>query len=262
MKEVMYDHDSIFIVGPLLIALLIAIEVGFRFGHHAAREANTVWQSQVNAIQGSLLGVLALLLGFTFSQALQRFDDRSNSVVNEANAIGTAVLRADLVAGDAKDEARRELQQYVEARIRSGKISLDQSEERAAALERVEAVQGVLWQIAMAAAAANPNPVQSGLFAQALNDMFDAYASRNAALDRHVPEIVLFLLFGTFLLTASLVGYSSGVSRQRATFATYILVVLITVLVFIIIDLDRPRRGLIEVSQQSILDLRSLYADD
>ncbi|MDX1488850.1 MAG: hypothetical protein R3268_11655, partial [Acidiferrobacterales bacterium] len=88
-----------------------------------------------------------------------------------------------------------------------------------------------------------------------VNDAIDAFGERNAALDRHVPELVLFLLFGTFVLTASLVGYSSGIARHRATFPTYILMILITFLVFIIIDLDRPRRGLIEVSQQSLLEL-------
>jgi hypothetical protein len=71
-----------------------------------------------------------------------------------------------------------------------------------------------------------------------------------------VPEAVLFLMFGTFILTASLVGYASGVSGHRASFATYILEVLIVFLVFIIIDLDRPRRGLIEVSHQSLIELQ------
>ena len=252
----MYDHASFLIVGLLLLALLGAIELGFRLGRRAAAQANDGWRSQINAIQGSLLGVLALLLGFTFSQALQRFDVRSEAVVAEANAIGTAMQRADLLPAGSRDEAARQLGRYLELRIDAGAISLDQHERRAAALEAVEAAQQALWRLAAEAAASNPNAVQTGLFAQALNDVFDSYASRNAALDRHVPEIVLFLLFVTFLLTASLVGYSSGASRQRATFATYSLVVLITVLVFIIIDLDRPRRGLIEVSQQSLYDLR------
>ena len=253
----MYNHPSYLIVGLLLLALLAAIEIGYRLGKRVATQANETWKSQINAIQGSLLGVLALLLGFTFSQALQRYDARSAAVVDEANAIGTALLRADLLPAGSRAEARRQLERYIALRIDAGAISLDLAAERAAALDAIEAAQQSLWQLAAAAAAdGNASPVQMSLFAQALNDVFDTYAARNAALDRHVPEIVLFLLFGTFVLTALLVGYSSGVSRQRATFATYVLVLLIVVLVFIIIDLDRPRRGLIEVSQQSLLDLR------
>jgi hypothetical protein len=72
--------------------------------------------------------------------------------------------------------------------------------------------------------------------------------------------VVLFLLFGTFVLTASLVGYAAGVGGHRTSLATYLLVALIVLLVFVIIDLDRPRRGLIEVSQQSLLDLQSSVA--
>jgi hypothetical protein len=86
--------------------------------------------------------------------------------------------------------------------------------------------------------------------------MIDAYSARQATLDRHVPEVVLFMLLGTLLLACALVGYVSGIAGQRAPFATYVLVTLIVLLVFIIIDLDRPRRGLIEVRQDNMLELR------
>ena len=86
--------------------------------------------------------------------------------------------------------------------------------------------------------------------------MIDSYGERDAALNRHVPEVVLFLLFGTFILTASLVGYSAGLAGHRASLATHVLVAMIVLLVFVIIDLDRPRRGLIQISQQSLLDLQ------
>jgi hypothetical protein len=85
--------------------------------------------------------------------------------------------------------------------------------------------------------------------------MFDAYASRDAAVRRHVPEVVLFLLYGTFLMAGSVIGSVAGVSGHRASFATYIMIALVVLLVFIIIDLDRPRRGLIEVDQQPLFDI-------
>ena len=251
MPEVMYNHSSILIVGLLLLALLVAIESGFRLGKKASPNANDALKVQVNTIQASLLGLLALLLGFTFSQALQRYDARSDAVTAEANAIGTVLLRIELFPEEVRSPFRKDLERYIDLRIWSGNVSLDQVDERGEALNAVEATQGDLWRSASAAISAP----QFGIVVQGLNDMFDAYTARNAALDRHVPEIVLFLLFGTFLLTACLVGYSSGVSRNRAAFPTYVLVILITVLVFIIIDLDRPRRGVIEVSQQALLDL-------
>lgn len=252
----MYDHSSLLIVGLLFLGLLISIEVGFRLGRRIANSADDSAKAQINTIQASLLGVLALLLGFTFSLALQRYDARSVAVVTESNAIGTAILRAELLPEPYRDQARDALASYVDLRIQAATISLDRVDERNEVLDRTTALQNRLWQLGSSAAEEFPNPVQTGLFVQALNDLIDTYGSRNAALDRHVPEIVLFLLFGTFALTACLVGFSSGISKNRASFPTYILVVLITFLVFIIIDLDRPRRGLIEVSQKSLMDLR------
>jgi uncharacterized membrane protein (Fun14 family) len=98
--------------------------------------------------------------------------------------------------------------------------------------------------------------VTSGLFIQSLNELIDSYGRRNAALNRHVPEVVLFLLYGTFLLTGGVVGYAAGVAGHRPSFATYILVVLIVIMAFIILDLDRPRRGLIKVDHKSLIELK------
>jgi hypothetical protein len=253
----MYDHNSVLIVAILLATLLLAIEAGYRLGRRFADRTEKPPRDQVGAIQASMLGVLALLLGFTFSLALQRHDSRSEAVIVEANTIGTAMLRARLLPDPYAAEAGGRLDEYLDLRIRAGGISLDRARQRREMLAATAAVQEQLWDIAGAVAEADPRPVPAGLFIQSLNDMIDAYGARDAALNRHVPEIVLFLLFGTFLLTASLVGYSSGISGDRVSFPTYALVCLISFLVFIVIDLDRPRRGLIEVSQQSLYDLRS-----
>jgi hypothetical protein len=204
-----------------------------------------------------LLGVLALLLGFTFSLSLQRHDSRSQAVITEANAIGTAMLRAGLLPEPLLGQTRDKLREYLDLRVVAGGISLDNVEERNAALRKTLDMQQQLWELGSRAVQENPSPVPSGLFIQSLNELIDAYGSRDAALNRHVPEVVLFLLFGAFALTACLVGYASGIARHRASFPTYVLVLLITFLVFLIIDLDRPRRGLIEVSQQSLIDLQA-----
>jgi hypothetical protein len=101
-----------------------------------------------------------------------------------------------------------------------------------------------------------PNPVTTGLYIQALNDMIDSCGSREAALNRHVPELVLLLLYGTFLMTGCVIGFTAGLSGHRTTYVTYAMVGLIVVLVFIIIDLDRPRRGLIRIDHSSLEELQ------
>lgn len=257
MRELLYNIPSTWIAGFLFVSMGLGIEAGYRVGLADRSDENESSRAHIRAVQASLLGTLALLLGFTFSLALQRFDSRSQAVVEEANAIGTAYLRADLLPAEIRDEAKKWLRDYVDLRVRHGKTALDHQRERQAQASQVDRAQQALWRVARQAAEANASPVTSGLFIQALNDMIDAYGKRQAALDRHVPETVLFLLYGTFLMAGMILGYASGVAGHRASFVSYIMTGLIVVLVFIILDLDRPRRGLIEVSQSSLINLQA-----
>lgn len=258
MSEIMYDQSSFLISGLLFFSMLVAIEIGYRIGRSGEHRANESSRNHVNVIQASLLGVLALLIGFTFSLSLQRYDSRSQAVIDEANAIGTTYLRAQLLPTPWVGQIQRLLRDYLSLRIESGAMSLDRRAERETLLVRANEILDGLWRQAVAAADRDPNPVTTGLFIQSLNDLIDAYGRRDAALDRHVPELVLFLLYATFLMTGTIVGYASGLAGHRASFVAYVMVALMVLLVFIIIDLDRPRRGLIEVSQQSLLDLQTL----
>ncbi len=256
MDEVMYDLNSILICFLLMIAMLVALEIGFRGGRLWQDRVSDGQKSQLGAVQGSLLGLLALLLGFTFSLALQRYDDRSKAVVDEANAIGTAMLRSQLIDASVRDESLNSLRNYLDLRIRSASVSLDHHEERAELLNLSEVVQASLWEQVARAVELDSRAITSGYYLQALNEMFDSYARRDAALNRHVPEAVLFLLFITFVMVSTIVGTTSGASGGRPPASMLIMVSLIVLLVFIIIDLDRPRRGIIAVDQSSLTNLQ------
>ena len=249
----MYQLSSLAIAASLFVSMLLAIELGYRLGRRKSWPDAAI--AQVSAVQAALLGLLALLLGFTFSLSLQRFDQRSAAVVAEANTIGTALLRTDLLPGDHGPRSRQVLADYIEQRIAAGRIELTRSDAREASTRHSAKLQQRLWAQAVLAAAEDPSPLRSGLYAQALNEMFDAQTSRHATLNRHVPELVLYLLYASFLLTGAILGLASGASRSRAPSATYVMVALIVVLVFTIIDLDRPRRGIIEVDQSTLLEL-------
>lgn len=255
MGEIMYEQNSLLISLILFVSMLLAIEAGYRLGQRAEQRTNESSRAHVGAIQASLLGVLALLLGFTFSLSLQRFDSRSQAVVDEANAIGTAYLRAQLLQESIRGEVMNLLRRYVDLRVQAGAVALDRQEQREAIIAKTNKALDDLWGYARRAADEDGRAVTAGLFIQSLNELIDSYGRRDAALSRHVPELVLFLLFGSFLMTGGVVGYAAGVAGHRASMVTYILVILIVVLTFIIIDLDRPRRGLIRVSQTSLIEL-------
>lgn len=260
MEEVLYDQSSILIAAVLLAAILAANETGYRVGRWQRARTDTGVRSQTNAIQAAMLGLLALLLGFTFTMALQRFDNRSQAVISEANAIGTTYLRTQLLPEEFREPARALIVRYVQLRIDASQLDLTEKNARRGAHRDVQDMQDEMWAVALAAAEQDPRPVTTGLFIQSLNELIDVYGERNAALNKHVPEVVLFLLFAVFIIAGAVLGFSGGLEGGRPLLATVAMSLLIVLVIFIIIDLDRPRRGLIEVNQESMLDLGAAIA--
>ncbi|MEO1139033.1 MAG: hypothetical protein AAFW87_06215 [Pseudomonadota bacterium] len=248
-QEVLYDIDSIFIVLGLLASMLAAMAIAYVFGRKRYRQATEEFRSQTTAVQGSLLGLLALLLGFTFSLALSRHDDRSQAVVAEANAIGTAWLRISYLPEDAQDKARADLRRYLRLRVEAGEVTADQDTRRNRLVANAEDAFSDLWTDASQIIRDVNGPAAVAVGA-ALNDMIDALSSRDASIERHVPEVVLMMMFVTFILSGAMLGYGSGVAGTTPATPVYLMMILIVLLVFMIIDLDRPRRGLIEVNQE------------
>ncbi|NWG38512.1 MAG: hypothetical protein HXY27_00890 [Hydrogenophilaceae bacterium] len=256
----LYSLNSLLIAGILLFSMLVAIEAGHRIGRIFRPSASEPYKSQVNAVQASLLGVLALVLGFTFSLALQRFDSRSEALTDEANAIGTAYLRAQLLPDPVRSGVHKLLRDYLDLRLQEGQVSLADDAQRRILLLRAKRLQETLWQHAMQAAEIDNGVVTTGLFIQSLNEAIDSFGRRDDELRRHIPEEILLLLFLTFVVTGGVVGYSSGLSGHRPPLVVYIMVLLIVVLTFIIIDLDRPRRGLVTIDQDSLLELKASFS--
>ena len=221
MKEIMYDHNSVLIVSALFVCMLLAMEIGFHSGRRkqaCATEAIT----QANAVLAAMLGLLALLLAFTFSAALQRYENRSQTVVAEANAIGTTYLRAQLLPKGMPDEVQALLRQYLGVRIQDGRVDATEPELHESLLHQAKLMEAQLWSHAVKAAELDPGPVISGLFIQSLNELIDTSSTRDAALNRHVPEIVLFLMFATIVLTTATLGFASGIAGHRVTLAARI----------------------------------------
>lgn len=251
----MYSQSSFLIVSGLFILMVLAMEIGFRSGLRKQAKA-TEAITQANAVLVSMLGLLALLLAFTFSAALQRYEDRSRTVVAEANAIGTTYLRARLLPLGMQDEVRALLRQYLDVRIQEGRVDSTEPELHESLLHQAKLMEARLWSHAVKAAELDKSVVTSGLFIQSLNELIDTSTTRNAALNRQVPEIVLLLMFATIIMTTATLGYASGIAGHRVTLAAFVLVMLIALVVYLIIDLDRPRRGAIQVSHESMLSLQ------
>ena len=169
------------------------------------------------------------------------------------------MLRVRLLPEKFQHDASNLLREYVDLRIAVGKLDLTRRAERKDYDNRISKLQTELWALAVSAALDDPRPVTTGAFISSINEVIDSQGKRNALLQMHVPEVVLFLLFIVFIASGGILGYSSGLSGRRVVAPTIMVSFLIAMIVFIIIDLDRPKRGLIQVDQGSMLVLQESY---
>ena len=247
----------IFLVSSIVI--LSASEIGRRIGVRRA----ALGGDYIATLESAILSLLALMIGFTFAMALSRFEGRRDAVLNEANAIGTTALRARLLPAPHNAQALKLLREYVQVRLDITR-RVPSAAELNDAIARSNAVQEALWGQALAAAAKDAGMVPTGIFIQTLNEMIDNQEKRLTAGRNRVPNIVLLALYGIAIVAGAFTGYGSGLEKGRSRLPVYLTGILVSSVILLIQDLDRPNTGFITVSQQPMLDAAAgiaAYAD-
>jgi hypothetical protein len=201
---------------------------------------------------GSLFALMAFLLAVTMGMAADRFDARRGLVLDEANSIGTTFLRAGFLPEPSSTEVRELLREYVPLRI-----NVADQERLLANFARSAEIDAELWAITEALEPDMAGSETFALFVETLNETIDLHASRIAAIIyARVPETVLLLLILGSALTLGMVGYSAGLTRRRSPVTAVVLVIVLGAVITIVVDLDRPRDGFLQVSQQPLVDLQ------
>lgn len=245
----------IWLVAIIKIAmLLLALEFGYRIGFRKYKIHKEAKLSGGKTILSSIFAILGLIFAFTFSAGVHRYDLRNQEVIHESNAIGTAFLRADLVAEPGQTKIKQILFDYTRARIISteDKLELEQQVEK---LEVSNLVLSDLWPATMAAISQQPQiaPAERMVLVSAINDVLDLNTLRNAAFLDRLPSAVLWLLMVISVIALAEAGFNSGllgtISRLRYT----VFSVILALLLMTITDYDRPRDGLILVHQESMV---------
>jgi hypothetical protein len=236
---------------------MLAAVVGGRIGRKLQARLSDQDRFQLFGVQASLLGLLALLLGFSFAMGQTRYDVRRRLVVDEANAIATSRLRAMAVPDPTGSELRVLLDAYVESRLSIVRVGTDSGIK--AAIAESERLQGEIWSRAANLAKAEPRSIPIGLLLQSLNEVIDLHASRLGAARNHIPSTVLAVLIVVAIAALGWVGASFGSIGRRGTVTTLILSVLIALVVAMIVDLDQPRSGIVRVSQLPLVDLQRSF---
>jgi hypothetical protein len=241
--------NELLIVAGLLLGGLIAGEIGFRVGGAFKREDDALGK-QLDVIRSATLALVAFLVAFAFSGAGGRFVERLDIIVEEANALGTAWLRADVLPEPQRAELKATLKEYT-----TDRVTLLQShdwDEIDRLLAKVGGLQARMWTAALAGA--NGNAPLMNLVLPPLNDVIDLHTTHLAQANRHLPRPILIVLLATAALSLVLVGVGNGRSGRRFPLLDAIYAAVLAVALWMTIDLDRPRQGLIQVSAQPLAD--------
>jgi hypothetical protein len=229
-------------------------------GYTAGRVLRTqeTLREPVGIVQGAFFALVGLILAFGLTLAIGRYDTRRAAVVDDANTIGTTYLRAQTLAEPVRSRSLPLLRQYTDASL-SLSVAVPTTARFAAAVAQEDALQRRLWSLAGDALIAAPQDSAPRLYVETLNEMIDQQTVRIAALNNRIPTAVLALeVFGAAFAFGLLAFYTALHGRGATT--VVLAGALVTVLLLVIFDLDRPTRGLIRVPDTPLVALRSEMA--
>jgi hypothetical protein len=241
----------------LFLGMLLFLEIGRRIGLRRLQDDSSTAAEGIGAVDGAVFAVLGLLIAFTFSGATARFDWRRQLIVEETNDIGTAYLRLDLLPAGARSALRESFRSYLDARIETYARFPDIAAVRES-LAKSSELQRQIWRQAVEAVQAEGALPAALLLLPALNAMIDITTTRTMATQMHPPRVVFLMLFGLALAASLLAGYGMIGSKVRSRFHMLGFALVMAFAVFVILDIEYPRLGLIRVDafDQALADLR------
>jgi hypothetical protein len=248
-----------FVVISLFTIMLALMEMGRRIGIRRRKWDATGANAGLRTIDGAVFGLMGLLVAFTFSGAVGRFDTRRQLIGQEANAIGTAYLRIDLLPTTVQPMLRDDFRNYVDARLGYFKNLPSDDKAAKASLDQSTALQGKIWSEAVAACEKVKSAATPALVLSSINDMIDITTTRAIALDTHPPIVVFWGLAVLVLASALLAGYGMAEAKTRGLLHMLIYSAILAIAVYVILDMEYPRVGLIRIdgADRVLVDLRN-----
>lgn len=249
-------------VYSVTIIMFLLVIVFYIFGHYLKRRSVRINPKQIKfdlgSINGALLALLGLLLAFTFSMASSRFDDRRALIIEEANDIGTVYLRTELFPDSIQKGFKADLKEYVDARIAFSQGGTDVPRLVKTFLQ-ADAAGKKLWTNVVTYAKIDPVTTKTSEIIPALNDMIDITTTRRAVGESTIPDSIMYFLFALCVCSAFLLGYDN--KNKIDWIVIFGFAIMLSATVFTIIDLDRPRSGLINMDTptQKLIELKELF---
>jgi hypothetical protein len=252
---------AFYLAFPFLFLLIFINWLGYRFKNYHIRKFPGTEHVGIGPTEGSLLGLTALLLSFTFGMSASKYESRRQLIVSEANDIGTTILRCDMYPDSVRNFLRAGLKNYLETRI-DYYAAGDNEDLIKNSLERADSISKIIWNHAAILSHDLNNRVASEQMIPSLNSIIDIVTTRESARRATVPSMILVVLSILILVSAFLSGYGSK-SLERNKVLVIAFAVITTLALYLVVDLDKPRQGFVNLNstEQLLVELRSLFTE-
>jgi hypothetical protein len=260
MKDFNFESISaIYLSIPFLFLLIFINWMGYRFKTRYIRRFPGIEHVGIGPTEGSLLGLTALLLSFTFGMASTKYELRRQHLVSETNAIETTILRCDLYTDSIRTLLRADLKNYLETRIIYYAVG-DNEDRISESLVQSDSISKIIWNRVTLFSHDPNNRIATEQMVPSVNSMIDALTTREGGRKAVIPHMILVILCILILVSAFLSGYGSkNLERNKVLVVAF--AVITTLALYLILDLDRPRQGFVNLNsaQQLLVDLRSNF---
>lgn len=257
------ERDALSVVLILAVTMLVAAEIAYLVACRWRSTTNTSARDNFVALRVSLLGLLSLLLGFSFAMASGRYETRRELVVEEATVLRTLFMRSSFLSEPERSEFRDLLRQYVQGRAASQILNRDLSSKKIEIfVARSDSLHRKMWDLVSELAVKEPATPAAADMVTCLIDAANLQMKRVQAYTSRVPDPVLWLLFGASVAALIAVGYSEGLYKKRELLARTLFSLVVCGTIFVVLEIDRPERGMIKVNQEPMIRLKELISDD
>ncbi len=233
----------------LIAGVVAAHEIGFWLGS-LSRSNDEPFNRQVALVRTSTAALVAFLIGFAFSGAASRFIDRLDIIVTEANALGTAYLRADTIAEPQRGELKAALKEYTADRVTL--LSREGRDQIGPLLAKVSRLHERMWSSAIRATQNNA-PLMAVVLPP-INEVIDLHSTHLAMARRHLPIPIMAVLLGTAAVGVGMMGFGNGRLGRRFSVLDSVYGAVLAVALWMTIDLDYPGMGLIRLSNLPVVE--------
>ncbi|MEN6386265.1 MAG: hypothetical protein ABFD79_13860 [Phycisphaerales bacterium] len=235
------------------VVILLSIGIGTLWGGRRRSQPDHEAETPLGTIIGSTLGLLAFMLGFTYSIAANFVQTRRDLFLDEINAISTVYLQSQLLDEAYRSELSNLIREYVNIRVEL--MDADVSDIHKA-VARSDSIQDEIWKNAFALIKSDIYPEMNALFISSLNKMFDLQTSRVVAFRYRIPAIIWYALYFITILSMITVGFQVGLSGKSMFKMGIVLMLTFSTVMLLIADLDRPLEGYFQVDKRPIFNLQ------